>query len=128
MLITPILVGATIAAPKDEVATWVDPELAAEEHADFELQGEYLGGEMSSRVGVQAAALDKGKFHVLEYAGGLPGAGWDGSEIAASIMERDALTSRVEDFKKIERKSPTMGKDAPSGALVIFYGTKTSYI
>ncbi len=116
------------AAPKDTVPTWVDPKVAFEEHPDFNIQGEYTSGEGASRRGLQAAALDEGKFHVLEYVGGLPGAGWDGSEVKAAIMERDALEGQLEEMKKIERKSPTMGKDAPSGALVIFNGKPTSYI
>lgn len=116
------------AAPKDPVPTWIDPDAASEEHPDFTVQGEYTAGEGASRMGLQAAALDEGKFHVLEYFGGLPGAGWDGTEVSASIMEREALLVKVEDMKRIERKSPTMGKEAPSSALVIFDGKETSYI
>lgn len=120
--------GLSSAAPPDKVATWTDPKLAMEEHPDFAIQGEYAGEVEGERIGLQVAALDEGKFHLLEYQGGLPGAGWDGTAIAASLIERPALIAKVEDLKKIERKSPTMGKDAPSKALVIFDGKETSYI
>jgi hypothetical protein len=130
LLLTPFLlvVFGAVAAPKDPVPTWTDPDLASEEHPDFDLQGEYTAGEGASRVGLQAAALDQGRFHVLEYAGGLPGAGWDGSDVIIAILEREALEAKVEEMKKIKRKSPTMGKEAPGGALVIFDGSPTSYI
>lgn len=130
LLLTPFLLVAfdAVAAPKDPVPTWTDPDLASEEHPDFDLQGEYIAGEGASHVGLQAAALDQGTFHVLEYTGGLPGAGWDGSDVTTAILDRDVLEAKVEDMRKIERKSPTMGKDAPGGALVIFDGSSTSYI
>lgn len=123
-----LTLGLTSAAPKEEVPTWTDPKLAQEEHPDFALQGEYTGEIDGSYTGIQVAALDEGKFHLLEYQGGLPGAGWDGSAITASVIERSALIVEVEDMKKIKRKSPTLGKDAPGKALVIFDGKKTSYI
>lgn len=122
------LPALVLAAPKAPVPTWTDPEVAEEEHPDFTIQGEYTSGEGEHRTGLQAAALDAGKFHVLEYRGGLPGAGWDGSEIEAEILEREALLARVEEMKKVRRKSPTLGKDAPGGALVIFDGKANSAI
>ncbi|MEM1442286.1 MAG: hypothetical protein AAGF67_08090, partial [Verrucomicrobiota bacterium] len=129
-LLIPLIIfsSAVLAEPKDKVSTWTDPDLAADEHPDFVVQGEYVGGEGPKRVGLQAAALDEGRFHVLEYRGGLPDAGWDGSKIKTSIMEREKLVAKVDDMKRIRRKSPTMGKEAPSGAWVIFDGKPTGYI
>lgn len=125
----PSLVACTaFAAPEDEVATWTDPDVAADEHVGYSLQGEYLSGSEGQRIGLQVAALDKGRFHVLEYRGGLPGAGWDGSKVKTEIAETKYVVARVDEMKPIHRKSPTMGKEAPSGALVIFNGYDTSYI
>jgi hypothetical protein len=49
---------------------------------DFFLQGEYAGSLVSadsgfSQSGVQVIALGDGRFQAVEYAGGLPGNGWD---------------------------------------------------
>ena len=50
--------------------------------ADFESQGEYCGlisgTYRGQRVGWQVIALGENKFRAVEYAGGLPGDGWDG--------------------------------------------------
>src|SRR5262245_49064776 len=42
--------------------------------ADYKYQGEYSG----DSYGAQVIALDKGRFQVVVYPGGLPGDGWDG--------------------------------------------------
>ncbi len=61
--------------------TYTDPAMT---DADFPYQGEYVGmlkaeaGEQ--KVGLQVIALGKGKFHLVEYHGGLPGAGWKKGE------------------------------------------------
>lgn len=125
-----IFVGSSFlfAASKTPVPTWTDAKKAATAHHDFAVQGEYSGDVDGKTTGVQAAALDEGKFHVLTYTGGLPGAGWDGEAIKAEILERDALLEKVSSLKKLERKSETLGKKAPEGALVIFDGEKTEHI
>src|SRR5262245_56706811 len=50
---------------------------------DFFLQGEYTGSQSggdrgSVGTGLQVVALGAGKFQAVEFAGGLPGNGWDG--------------------------------------------------
>ena len=75
------------AAKKDFSGTYVDandPKIPA----DFAYQGEYTGGGM----GAQVIALDKGAFQVVLYAGGLPGAGWDGKD-------RSLLSGKLEGKK-----------------------------
>ncbi len=110
---------------KDDVLiqTWIDPDKAAKDNPDFLLQGEYKGGKKA----VQVAALDKGKFLVLSYQGGLPGAGWDGGPLSSEVLETAAVQEKVKGLKKTTRKSETLGKKAPDGALVIFDGEQTDY-
>lgn len=115
-------VAALHAAPGSNVKTWTDSGRAAAEHPDFLIQGEYKGMLDGATVGVQAADIDAGKFLVSVYRGGLPGAGWDGTGINVSVLERDELKARVKELKRVERTSPTMGKAAPHGAMVVFNG------
>ena len=151
------------AAKKDFSGTYVDandPKIPT----DFAYQGEYTGDSM----GAQVIALDKGAFQVVLFAGGLPGAGWDGKnrsllsgklegkKIALSPAKgnREYLAGSPDGFsatrkfppdghkpysgsisngiislgkglvlKKTRRKSPTMGKKAPKGAITLFDGS-----
>lgn len=122
----------------------------AKKDPDFAIQGEYegdLGGQdEKQKWGLQVIALGDGKFHVVAYSGGLPGAGWDkekkvevdgsakdgvatfnGEHGSATIKEGVAKIASPEgkplgEMKKVERKSPTIGKKAPDGAVVLFDG------
>lgn len=118
--------------------------------ADFRFQGEYVG-ELSlpqgkTKYGVQIVALGNGAFRAVGYWGGLPGAGWDGSERrsvdgqrkAESVVfeadevnvavHNDTLTIRYQDgeqiglLKKVNRQSPSLGKKPPADAIVLFDG------
>lgn len=103
-------------------------------------------------VGLQLIALGGGNFRGVAYIGGLPGAGWsrgdksetvdgkvngqgqliftlkDGEGEAIGTLKAGKLTITTGDesveMKKVARKSPTMGKAAPKGAVVLFDGTK----
>jgi len=98
---------------------WTDPAKAKAEDPDFALQGEYV----ATGMGLRASVIGDGKFFVGEYAGGLPGAGWDGKAPAFSTIDRAALEVRLSDkMERIERDSPTLGKKAPDGAVVLFAG------
>jgi hypothetical protein len=117
---------------------------------DFAVQGEYVCGESqdgSSKWGAQVIALGDGKFDVVGYKGGLPGAGWQrGDETKRGTGElKDGVLSLkgddwtatvtggvftvmhegqvVAELKKVERKSPTLGAKPPEGAIVLFDGT-----
>lgn len=128
LLLIGFLAGSATAAPKILVPSWTDEKAAAAANPDFLLQGEYAGERDGKRIGLQAADLGEGKFHVLVYAGGLPNEGWDGGKIDASVMEREALQGAVAGMERVERKSPTLGKKAPEGAVVLFDGKPTEHI
>lgn len=117
---------------------------------DFQLQGEYEGTvrtEDGPKVfAAQVVALGDGKFDVVGYVGGLPGDGWqrgderkqlqvqasDGKvsfevEEANVVIADGKITIDVDGqtigvLEKVNRKSPTLGKDPPSGAVVLFEG------
>lgn len=125
---------------------YTDPAQAG---PDFAFQGEYLGTAGDQTWGAQVIALGEGKFEVVGYRGGLPGAGWQrGDETRRGAGQRDGDTVRIQgdeftatireqvlsvfrggekvgELRKIERKSPTLGAPAPSGAIVLFDGTST---
>ncbi len=99
------------------------PEQAAAD-PDFALQGEYLG----DGTAVQIVALGSGQFNSVTYRGGLPGAGWDGSERLDEELDAAGVRRLIDDLKlkKTERRSPTLGAKPPLGAVVLFDGTAES--
>jgi hypothetical protein len=125
---------------------------AKEAGFDYEVQGEYLGvfgGDQ--RWGAQVIALGGGKFRLMGFEGGLPGDGWSrGDETKKHDGERDGkevkfkgedtlVTYRdgalhishmgedVGTMKKVERKSPTLGAEAPDNAIVLFDGSTADH-
>jgi len=144
-----VLVGACFGKDKRRLAI-TDPAKAG---PDFAIQGEYVGevdqGGVPTKFGIQVIALGDGKFHAVGYWGGLPGDGWDGSdkihaegkveegklELVAedgyAIIKDGVATlydnsgSQVGKLRKVHRKSPTLGKKPPKGAVVLFDGTST---
>lgn len=134
------------APPADGKPAAVDPAT----DPDFAVQGEYAGKVKFEGVeidaGGQVIALGKGKFHGVFFAGGLPGAGFegklkleaDGETVDGQVtFKTEKGEGRVKDgvvevfgtggealgkLTKIERKSPTLGKAPPAGAVVIFDG------
>ncbi len=154
MSVAVVLVCCSVAAaqkPKNKVKTaYLTPEEAP---VDFLYQGEYTGkirleGEMRP-IGLQVVALGDGRFDAVAYVGGLPGAGWNGyDKIDASGSLKDGVLTvyasdgyavikegkatvynnsgeKLGELKKVLRKSPTLGKKPPRGAVVIFDGTST---
>lgn len=124
-----------------------------EADADFAIQGEYVGEATSKEGekrtwGVQIIALGEGKFSAVGYPGGLPGDGWnkeekktaegarEGDKVVLTSPEKVTLTvenetitlaspdgNKIGELKKVHRKSPTLGANAPEGAIVLFDGT-----
>jgi hypothetical protein len=117
---------------------------------ELKLQGEYVGKDGDKQVGVQVVARGDKSFHALVLEGGLPGDGWDGGRYG--LLESGALSDGKVEFrspcddgisgvldengltlkrgaqkillKRVERKSPTLGKQPPAGAIVLFGGEK----
>ena len=123
---------------------------------DYRIQGEYTGAIESDGekvpLGAQVIALGEGKFDAVVYVGGLPGAGWDGSdkirgqgttegdvvkfrsdengtaEIAAGRMTiRSQSGATLGVLNRIVRKSSTLGAKPPAGARVLFDGSSAEH-
>lgn len=123
---------------------------------DYRIQGEYTGAIESDGekvpLGVQVIALGDGKFDAVVYVGGLPGAGWDGSdkirgqgtteggvvkfrsdengtaEIAAGRMTiRSQSGATLGVLNRIVRESSTLGAKPPAGARVLFDGSSAEH-
>jgi len=143
-----LLLASTAVAAGPAGAVFTDPAKAGE---DYQIQGEYLGEirtqDGSQKIGVQVIALGNGKFNVVGHTGGLPGDGWsrgdDRNELEVQSENGgfifpvgDALVSLNDGkisveydgqllgvLEKVERKSPTLGKEPPAGAMVLFDGS-----
>jgi hypothetical protein len=116
---------------------------------DYAVQGEYEGtAGAKGKVGVQVIARGNGKFEIVGYPGGLPGAGWDGDRdrvsrgsaareggkvlvygpdktpvgeiVNGSLSMKGATVEAV--VKRVERTSPTLGAKPPAGAVVLVGG------
>ena len=147
-LVTGILLAGLIpvSAAKNEAAA--DPSKA---DADYAFQGEYAGVLADQfDVGAQVIALGGGKFRLVLFPGGLPGAGYDGAAekreyegtrdgdtvtfpggtTGKSITGGKLTFSRDgEEFAidRTVRKSPTLGAKSPEGALVLFDGKSAEH-
>lgn len=100
-----------------QIRTWTDPAAARREDPDFGVQGEYVG----RGVGLQLVALGEGRFDGYLLDGGLPGAGWEPGR-ARTLLTSDEARARSKTLRRVERRSPTLGKRAPRGAVVLFDG------
>ncbi|HUY35166.1 MAG TPA: DUF1080 domain-containing protein [Pirellulales bacterium] len=128
-----------------------DADFAAQGEYTAVIPGNVIPGD--GAVGVQVIAQGNGKFHAAFYMGGLPGDGWDkkhksevdgetkdgvtllanekglGHEKGAiqikggKLTLLDAESHPVTELKRVERRSPTLGKKPPKGAVVLFDGT-----
>lgn len=137
-----------LAAEPDLEDTYLTIESAP---IDYTIQGEYEGtaGPESVKFGVQVIALGDDKFHLVSYAGGLPGAERSHKEIKIEIdgaLEGETAVFANEIFKieiaggelnvstvndgllrgtlyRVQRESSTLGAKPPEGAIVLFDGT-----
>lgn len=106
------------AAEKKSLATWTDAAKAAAEDPDFVVQGEYT----RENSGLQVVAMGKGNFYLSFFPGGLPGAGWDQSKPKVGTFSLAEVKEQISPYKKVTRKSPTLGAKAPENAIVLFDG------
>jgi hypothetical protein len=96
LLLISLAAGAPVAAepatpkpatPKPVLKVFSDP---GQTDADFQYQGEYASAE--AKLGGQVRALGNGQFRTMFFAGGLPGAGWDGKTIIQKAPSTDTTT------------------------------------
>lgn len=140
LLVLPL--AFSIPAFAEEKATdevFIDPDAAG---PDFAVQGEYTGEQCAAQV----IALGAGKFHIVGWSKGLPGAtgdaekkvevdaqregdkvtfdgnGWKGKIEAGQLMGTND-EGRTFELHHILRESPTLGAKPPAGAIVLFDGT-----
>ena len=99
-----------------------DSPKAASEDPDFEVQGEYA----DSTRGLQVIAMGDGEFQVVMYTDGLPAAGWNGKDKQTLELDIDQVDAMLNNFKRVNRQSPTLGAAAPRGSVVLFDGTQAS--
>ncbi|MBX3438286.1 MAG: DUF1080 domain-containing protein [Planctomycetaceae bacterium] len=123
--------------------------VSSTETSDFDVQGEYVGevdweGQLVPS-GLQLIAGGDGRFTLVSYRGGLPGAGWDreakrsieaarsgdrleltgGGVVVVSDQTLDGFDAQgghTGQLKKVHRESPTLGLPAPPHATVLFAG------
>ena len=129
--------GALTAAGPNQA--YLDP---AEAGIDYAIQGEYT----AENAGAQVIALGDGKFHIVGWANGLPGA-VENAEKKGEVdaqMDNGKVTFQFEEWKgfiangeltvtgaggeqhtlrRIVRESRTMGAKPPAGAIVLFDGS-----
>jgi len=145
-----VVLTCATALSQDKNRAYTDP---AKVDRDYAYQGEYSGtietqnGEL--KVGAQVIALGDGKFRIVGHHGGLPGDGWDKGDKreAEGTLNSGKVTFEIDDnsvvlsegaivvtdsgggkrgeLKKVDRKSPTLGKKPPAGAVVLFDGKNT---
>ncbi|HEX3655680.1 MAG TPA: DUF1080 domain-containing protein [Pirellulales bacterium] len=145
-----LMEGVCCAAPMS-YPTFVDATTAG---PDLAVQGEYQGWRLAddkhdkhAPSGAQVIAQGDGKYSVVLYQGGLPGAGWDRSKkketfpaetkdgivsmvgsnwrgvLAAGELRLTDSTGRATgDFKRVERRSPTLKAPPAAGAIVLLDG------
>ncbi len=136
----------------DAGKTWTRPVKASNEDPDFMIQGEYGIAAPGQDWGVQVVALGAGQFDAYLLKDGLPGCGWDRSKIRVKLhgTRKNGIVTmasaeggvkatisksrivvlqnnrKIANLRRIKRKSPTLGKKPPQGAVVLFNGSQKS--
>lgn len=136
---------------KDDLPAFTSPKKARAEDPAFAIQGEYLGelGDEGYKVGIQVISLGDKKFQAVTFLGGLPGSTTYLEKlpvVEGELMDDGTVTFRGESgsgtyengeivvsvdgteagvLEKISRKSKTLGKEPPAGAVVLFDSSNT---
>ena len=138
----------TASSAKEKAPEWTRPRKAEKQHSQFKVQGEYKGTlevEGGIDVGAQIIAMGGKKYAGQFYMGGLPGDGamdklprveaeerengsimFVGDE-ADALLKDGAITvlyngDPIGKLEKVKRKSKTLNKKPPQGAVVLFDG------
>lgn len=104
-------------AKKNSIPTWTDAATANREHTQFKWIGEYQ--DQAGTDFHQITSLKDGTYLATSYRTGLPGRGWDKSPATTVILTQEKLEDFLRKTKKIQYRSPTLGKKAPTGATVV---------
>jgi hypothetical protein len=141
------------AAQPEPVAFTEPQEAGADYQLQGEYLGELERDEGKRKLGIQVIAMGDGKFRAVVYVGGLPGDGWsrgderhtgegelrngqvqftpndpNAADGVTAILKDGKITilrdeKPIAELKEVERKSPTLGKRPPQGAIVLFDGS-----
>ena len=99
---------------------WTNSEAVAKERPDFLVQGEYRG----KTHGLQIVSAEGNKFCSFRYSGGLPAAGWDGSQIEHQWGDLSDTKRWITGYTCFERSN--LGKKKPPpGSIILFDGFDT---
>jgi hypothetical protein len=131
--------AVTAAEEKKSEETFLEPEAGG---PDFAIQGEYVGEGCAAQV----IALGGGKFHIVGWSKGLPGAaeeiekkveldaerlndkvvfdaeGWKGT-IESGQLRGTNKDGNSWELRRVVRESATLGAKPPAGAIVLFDGS-----
>ena len=151
-LMVGLLAGTDVAGQTKPQAI-LDPAQAGEDYVfQGEYEGTIETDNGQTTFGAQVVALGNGVFYGVGYPGGLPGKGWNEYEKhegegrrqgnvvvfeapegqrAELKRERNTVVIVLYDasgllmgrLRKVQRKSPTLGKKPPKGAVVLFDGS-----
>ena len=121
---TLVLFTVCLFSPNGLAQSYDSPE-AASADPDFAIQGEYVRS--SDNAAAQVVANGDGEFRLLLMKNGLPGDGGTTAGSKVLVVDIEEAADLLEDFEKVERKSPTLGASAPDGAVVLFDGTKETF-
>ena len=114
-----LLIASIAHGQRTDARTWTSPGTAAKEFPGFDLMGEYV----KDGEGVQVTPAE-GKFYVSFFPGGLPGGGWDGSEIKHQWFDQNGTSDVLTGYQKVERSSKLKFPKPPAEAIVLFDGEK----
>jgi hypothetical protein len=149
-----VLSAITLFAADPNAVVFTDPAKAGIDYElQGEYAGTVKSGDEDLKIGVQVIALGDNTFQVVGFIGGLPGDGWsrgdkshtvegksengvlriahdsDDGKVTAVVKDGSIVAyladTKVAEFTKVHRQSPTLGAKPPEGAMVLFDGSST---